>query len=423
MILRGNIIWAAAPDRLEVRRRACLVSHGETVAGVWDDLPPEYAGAPVEDWGEAVIIPAFCDLHLHAPQYPNRGVGYDRQLLDWLERYTFPLEARYGDIDFAQRVWKAFLTRLWAGGTLRFSAFATVHKQAAWRLMELTEQSGLRGLVGKVNMDRNAPPELLEDTDRSLAETEELVCRAREELRHVGFILTPRFVPSTTARMMDGLGALGEKYGLPVQSHLAENPGEVAWVRQLHPEADSYARVYADHGLLRQDQTIMAHCIHLSEEERALLRERGVTLAHCPVSNADLASGVMPLRRYLREGLRCCVASDVAGGHTAAMNRNTAAALALSRLRWLDRPEEPPLTAAEGLYLATRAPGAFFGKVGAFEPGYAFDALVLTPGPGDELAERTPEERLEQFLYDGDDRNIAARYCGGKLVPKPFAEG
>ena len=423
MILRGNIIWTPAPGKLEVRRRAYLVSDGETVAGVWDALPPEHAGAPVEDWGEAVIIPAFCDLHIHAPQLPNRGIGYDRQLLDWLDRYTFPLEARYGDVDFAQRVWKAFLNRLWAGGTLRFSAFATVHKTAAWRLMELTEQSGLRGLVGKVNMDRNAPDSLLEDTDASLADTEELICRAREELRHVGFILTPRFVPSTTERMMDGLGALGEKYGLPVQSHLAENPGEVEWVRQLHPEAGSYTQVYADHGLLRRDQTIMAHCIHLSEEERAILKERGVTLAHCPVSNADLASGVMPLRRYLREGLRCCVASDVAGGHTAAMNRNTAAALALSRLRWLDRPEEPPLTAAEGLYLATRAPGAFFGKVGAFEPGYAFDALVLTPGPGDELVERTPEERLEQFLYDGDDRNIAARYCGGKLVPKPFAEG
>ena len=423
MILRGNIVWSGAPDRLEVRRRAYLVSDGETVAGVWDALPPEHAGAPVEDWGEAVIIPAFCDLHIHAPQLPNRGIGYDRQLLDWLDRYTFPLEARYGDVDFAQRVWKAFLNRLWAGGTLRFSAFATVHKAAAWRLMELTEQSGLRGLVGKVNMDRNAPDSLLEDTDASLADTEELICRAREELRHVGFILTPRFVPSTTERMMDGLGALGEKYGLPVQSHLAENPGEVAWVRQLHPEAGSYTQVYADHGLLRRDQTIMAHCIHLSEEERAILKERGVTLAHCPASNADLASGVMPLRRYLSEGLRCCVASDVAGGHTAAMNRNTAAALALSRLRWLDRPEEPPLTAAEGLYLATRAPGAFFGKVGAFEPGYAFDALVLTPGPGDELVERTPEERLEQFLYDGDDRNIAARYCGGKLVPKPFAEG
>ena len=422
MILRGNIIWTSAPGKLEVRRRAYLVSDGETVAGVWDALPPEHAGAPVEDWGEAVIIPAFCDLHIHAPQLPNRGIGYDRQLLDWLDRYTFPLEARYGDVDFAQRVWKAFLNRLWAGGTLRFSAFATVHKAAAWRLMELTEQSGLRGLVGKVNMDRNAPDSLLEDTDASLADTEELICRAREELRHVGFILTPRFVPSTTERMMDGLGALGEKYGLPVQSHLAENPGEVAWVRQLHPEAGSYTQVYADHGLLRRDQTIMAHCIHLSEEERAILKERGVTLAHCPASNADLASGVMPLRRYLSEGLRCCVASDVAGGHTAAMNRNTAAALALSRLRWLDRPEEPPLTAAEGLYLATRAPGAFFGKVGAFEPGYAFDALVLTPGPGDELVERTPEERLEQFLYDGDDRNIAARYCAGELIPQPFPQ-
>ena len=167
MILRGNIVWSGAPDRLEVRRRAYLVSDGETVAGVWDALPPEHAGAPVEDWGEAVIIPAFCDLHIHAPQLPNRGIGYDRQLLDWLDRYTFPLEARFGDADFAGKVWKAFLNRLWAGGTLRFSAFATVHKAAAWRLMELTEQSGLRGLVGKVNMDRNAPDSLLEDTDAS----------------------------------------------------------------------------------------------------------------------------------------------------------------------------------------------------------------------------------------------------------------
>lgn len=421
MILKGNFIWMPAMDRLEVRENAWLVTSGETVTGIYDQLPPEYAGQPVEDWSGKVIIPAFNDLHIHAPQFLNRGIGYDTRLLDWLDTYTFPLEARFRDLDFARRAWKIFLNRLWAAGTMRFSAFATIHKEAAWALMELTEQSGLRGLVGKVNMDRNAADNLREETAASLADTEELICRSRAELKHVGFILTPRFVPSTTAALMEGLGRLGERYDLPVQSHLSENPSEVDWVRQLHPDIPTYTQVYEDFGLLRKDKTIMAHAIYLSDGEKDVLREKGVTLAHCPCSNVNLSSGVMPLRRNLEEGLRCCVASDVAGGHTAAMNRSVAAATALSKVNWLAHPEEAHLTLTESFYLATRGSGAFLGQVGSFEPGFQFDALVLAPDPAEDLLERTPVERLEQFLCDGDDRDIAARYCGGVLVEKPFA--
>ena len=195
-------------------------------------------------------------------------------------------------------------------------------------------------------MDRNAPDSLREDTDASLADTEELICRSRAELKHVEYILTPRFVPSTTARLMDGLGRLGERYGLPVQSHLSENREQIAWVGQLHPECASYTEVYRDYGLLRRGCTIMAHAVHLTGREEAILREGGVTLAHCAQSNTNLSSGVMPLRRSLSEGLRCCVASDVAGGHAAAMNRHVAATVGLSKLRALDHPEErPPLPA------------------------------------------------------------------------------
>ena len=420
MILKGNFIWAPELGRLEVRERAFLVAEGERIVGIYDRLPPEYAGRPATDWGEAVIIPGFNDLHIHAPQLINRGIGYDARLLDWLDTYTFPVEARYRDMEFARAVWKAFLNRLWAAGTLRFSAFATIHKQAAWELMELTERSGLRGLVGKVNMDRNAPEALREDTGASLADTEELICRSRAELKRVGFILTPRFVPSTTEKLMEGLGLLGEKYDLPVQSHLAENPSEVDWVHQLHPDIPTYTQVYETYGLLRRDKTIMAHAIYLSPEEKDLLCRRGVMLAHCPLSNINLSSGVMPLRGALEEGLRCCVASDVAGGHTAAMNRSVAAAVGLSKLNWLSRPEERSLSLWEAFYLATRGSGSFFGRVGCFEPGFDFDALVLVPDPTDSLLERTPAERLEQFLYDGDDRQIAARYCGGALVEQPF---
>ena len=422
MILKGTFLHTPAPGELEIRRNAFLVCEGETITGLYDALPSQYAGQPVEDWGDALIIPAFIDLHIHAPQIINRGIGYDKQLLPWLETYTFPAEARFADPVFADRVWKSFLNRLWAGGTLRFSAFATIHKQAAWRLMELSEASGLRGLIGKVNMDRNSPPELQEDTGSSLADTEELICRSRAELKHTRFILTPRFVPSTTAKLMDGLGRLAEQYDLPVQSHLSENPSEVAWVAQLHPDVPTYTQVYETYGLLPRNRTIMAHAIHLSHGEKALLKERGVMLAHCPLSNTNLSSGVMPLRQDLELGLSCCGASDVAGGNSAAMNRTVAATVQTSKLHWLNHPDQPPLSLGEAFYLATRAPGSFFGAVGAFLPGFQLDALVLRPDPLDQLAERTPFERLELFLYDGDDRDIVQRYCAGAPVPQPFPE-
>lgn len=343
MIFKGNFLYTPALGELTVREGEYLVVEGEKCADFYRALPQEYAGQPVTDFGRALVLPAFCDLHLHAPQMVNRGVGYDQELLPWLETYTFPVEARYGDADFAEAAWKRFLNRMWANGTLRFSAFATIHKEAAWRLMELTERAGLSALIGKVNMDRNAPDSLREDTDASLADTEELICRSRAELKHVGYILTPRFVPSTTARLMDGLGRLGERYGLPVQSHLSENRSEIAWVGQLHPECASYTEVYRDYGLLRRGCTIMAHAVHLTGRE-------------------------------------------------------------------------------EALYLATKGPGEFFGKVGSFEPGYDFDALVVDVDELDGRLSRTPFEKLEQFLYDGDDRDILARYSRGSLVEKPFTE-
>ena len=211
---------------------------------------------------------------------------------------------------------------------------------------------------------------------------------------------TPPWRTRRSSSAAAGLGRLGERYELPVQSHLSENRSEIAWVGQLHPECASYTEVYRDYGLLRRGCTIMAHAVHLTGREEAILREGGVTLAHCAQSNTNLSSGVMPLRRSLSEGLRCCVA----------------------KLRALDHPEERPLSLPEALYLATKGPGEFFGKVGSFEPGYDFDALVVDVDELDGRLSRTPFEKLEQFLYDGDDRDILARYSRGSLVEKPFTE-
>lgn len=422
MIIKGNFIYMVSRTDMQIREQQYLHIEDGRVKSFYEELPQELLGREVTDYGNAIIIPAFYDLHVHAPQYVNRGIGFDKELLPWLETYTFPVEGKYRDLEFAKRAYKLFLNRLWAVGTMRFSAFATLHSDATWELMRLTEKSGLRAFIGKVNMDRNAPEYLMEGTERALEETEDLIVRTKEELNNVRYIATPRFVPSTTEKMMDGIGKLCEKYNLPVQSHLSENRNEIAWVKELHPSIDSYTEVYDYYGLLRQDQTVMAHAIYLSEKEKQLLQKKNVFLAHCAHSNANLSSGVMSLRKNLERGLNCVIASDVAGGHTPAMNQNMAMSVEISKINALFREKEPALSLPEAFYLATKGPGAFFGKTGSFEAGYEFDALVLDMDEMGDLFERTVTEKLEQFFYDGDDRNIIERYCCGKRITKPFPE-
>ncbi len=423
MFIKGTFLYTPSISELTVEQGYLHIKEGKT-DGFYEEIPQALTGEKVRDYGNAVIIPAFNDLHIHAPQYINRGVGFDRELMPWLETYTFPVEAKYRDIEFAAKAYQIFLRRLRACGTMRFSAFATMHAPGTWELMRQVERSGMRAYIGKVNMDRNSPEYLCEETERSLAETEELICRSEEELKHVKYIITPRFVPATSEKLMAGMGELAEKYDLPVQSHLSENKSEIAFVKELHPDIPTYTEVYDAFGLLRKGKTIMAHAIHLSDREKELLKEKQATLCHCAQSNADLSSGVMPVRRNLEFGLDCVIASDVAGSHTPAMNRHLAMCIEVSKLHALNHPQERPLQLAEALYLATKKPGRFFGKVGSFEKGYEFDALVIDMAEP-ELSgtfSRTPFETLEQFIYDGDDRNIKARYCAGELLDEGIWE-
>ena len=416
MIFKGNFLYTPALGELTVREGEYLVVEGEKCADFYRALPQEYAGQSVTDFGRALVLPAFCDLHLHAPQMVNRGVGYDQELLPWLETYTFPVEARYGDADFAEAAWKRFLNRMWANGTLRFSAFATIHKEAAWRLMELTERAGLSALIGKVNMDRNAPDSLREDTDASLADTEELICRSRAELKHVGYILTPRFVPSTTARLMDGLGRLGERYGLPVQSHLSENQAEMAWVRQLPPGCQQYWETYAKYGLWTS-RTVMAHCVWSDARERQAMRDAGVTAVHCADSNENICSAGAPVRAMLNEGVKVALGSDIAGGDHLHMFDVVAASIRASKARRvLDNWETDFLTVPEGWYLATSAGAAYFAEQPGFAPGNHLHALVLADDDLPQPHPMTPQERLERAVYLRQGGAIRAVWSEGRKV-------
>lgn len=419
-ILKGDIIFTNTKEAFTCYEDSYLILEAGKVKEIVKTLPGKYQNEQVMDYSHRLIIPSFVDMHTHAPQWVNEGVGYSKELVPWLNEYTFPLEAEFKDVPLAKVRYKAFINDLWEYGTTRVCIMATRHKEATICLMDLLMQSGLGAFVGKVNMDRNATADLAETTKESIEATKELISRYQDSSDLVKYMVSPRFVPSTTPKLMTALGEIADTYHLPVQSHLCENRDEVKWVKSLHPDIDSFTAVYEHYGLLKQDQTIMAHCVYNTPEERALLKKYGVMVAHCAQSNFNLASGIMPLRTYLNEGIRVGLGSDVGGGHTLDMRQHIINTIQASKMYWVNHPEAKPITMSEAFYLATKSGGSFFGKVGSFEEDYEFDALVVDDSNFLDNGCTKLEERLERFIYAGSTKQIVARYVRGSLVERPF---
>lgn len=418
-VLKGNICYSHNARRLECMEQGYLVCEDGRSAGVYKELPQIYAGFPLTDYGDRMIVPGLTDLHIHGPQYPFRGLGMDLELLDWLNTRTFPEEARYSDREYARNAYRIFAEDMKRGGTTRACIFGTLHREATVGLMDLMEATGLKTMVGKVNMDRNCPDFLVEESaEASLRETRLWLEEIKGRYSNTHPILTPRFIPTCTDELMEKLKGLQKQYGLPVQSHLSENMGEIAWVKELCPWSECYGDVYDHFGLFGGDvKTIMAHCVWSGEEETERLRERGVYVAHCPQSNTNLSSGIAPVRRYLDQELKVGLGTDVAGGSSASVFRAMADAIQVSKLRWRLQDESlKPLTVMEAFYLGTKGGGSFFGKVGSFEVDYEFDALVLNDSGLRHPQPLNLQERLERFIYLADERHIEAKYVAGKKV-------
>ncbi len=425
--IRGIICYTPGADGLVVRENAYAVCEEGVCRGVFDALPERFGALEVVDCTDRLVLPGLVDLHIHAPQYAYCGTGMDYELMEWLDRVAFPEEMRYADADYAARAYGLFARSLKQSATTRAVVFGTLHVQATLLLMDCMEQSGLVSYVGKVNMDRDAPPELTEESaERSAADTRRFILEsARRNYRRTKPILTPRFVPSCTDALMAALGGIRREYGLPVQSHLSENPDEVALVGRLQPEAAFYGDAYDRFGLFGDAggsapglNTVMAHCVYSTPEEVQRLLDNGVWVAHCPSSNMNLGSGIAPVRRYLERGLRVGLGSDVAGGTTESMFRAVTDAIQVSKLYWryIDR-EAKPLTFPESLYLATKGGGAFFGKVGSFEDGYAFDAVVLDDSVEPQARRLPAASRLERAFYRELDKNgIAMKFADGERI-------
>ncbi|MEG2989261.1 MAG: amidohydrolase family protein, partial [Oscillospiraceae bacterium] len=316
----------------------------------------------------------------------------------------------------AKSAYAHFVEDMRKGPNTRAAVFATVHPDATELLMDLFEASGLCTMVGKVNMDRNSPDSLREESAEASEEaTLSWLTHIAGKYKNTLPILTPRFIPSCSDDLMARLGNLQRSQGLPVQSHLSENMGEVAWVHELCPDAKFYGDAYNAFGLFGSGgKTIMAHCVLSEATERQMMKEQGVYVAHCPQSNVNLSSGVAPIRSFLDEGVHVGLGSDVAGGTVLSLFRAMADAIGASKMRWrLQDQKLKPLTASEAFYLGTLGGGSFFGKVGSFASGYELDAIVLDDqrltGPHD----LTLQERLERVIYMSEDHDVVHKFVRG----------
>lgn len=419
-IYKAHILFTKQKDHFDVYENGYVaVDDSGRVTGVsscLDELDSE--GAEIVDFGNRLLIPAMNDMHVHAPQVHNQGVAMDLELLPWLQNYTFPEEAKYADTRYAERMYRRFLHTQWLFGTMRSVVFGTVHTESTRLLIQLYQEAGMGALVGKVAMNRNCPEALCEDVKEAVEGNERLIAEFNKPGALVRPIITPRFVPSCTPELLQACGELAKKYRLPVQSHLSENKSEIAWVAELEPDSENYGAAYDQYGLFGQTPTIMAHCVWTQGKELELMRRNGVMVAHCPTSNFNIASGMAPIRTFLDEGLHVGLGSDISGGHDLNMFRMLVYAIQVSKMQYQQNHDKAFLTLPEIFWIATKSAGSFFGKVGSFEPGYEFDALVID----DEVLH--PDEysllhRLERFIYLGDDRQILHRFCRGKEVPEP----
>ena len=412
-LVKGTFIDTITKDEFRIRKGYILVEDGLT-----KDFSEENPDKSLKlfDYTDKLIIPGLSDLHIHAPQYPNMGLGMDLELLGWLDTYTFPEESKFKDPEYAKKIYQTFVDDLAKSATTRASIFATLHTDVTLLLMDLLEQKKICAYVGKVGMDRNCPDFYIEKNGKE--ETKRFVeeCEKRN-YKFVKPIITPRFTISCTDEYMEYMGKLAKEHNIPVQSHLSENLGEIDFVKQLRPNDKFYAESYDKSGLFGKEvKTVMAHCVHCPKEEKELIKKNGVYIAHCPTSNSNLSSGICPAGKFLREGYNIGLGSDVSGGHTLDLFEVIRHTIEMSKmhLRYIDLNKKG-LTLPETFYMASNKGGSFFGKVGVFEKDYEFDALVLDESLIPSVRTYNEKERLERFIYHKNAR-IESKFIRGNKI-------
>lgn len=386
-------------------------------AALADTLPP---GTPVTDWSGKIVCPGFIDTHLHFPQ-TDMIASPAPGLLPWLETYTFPTEGRFADPAHARATADFFLDELLRNGTTTAAVYCTVHADSVDALFEASAVRNLRMAAGKVLMDRHCPDFLRDTAD--MRASEDLIRRWHGKGRAM-YAITPRFAPTSTEAQLAATGELARAYpDTFIQTHVAENRDECAWVGELFPQQRSYLSVYEHYGLMRP-RALFGHCIWLDDTDFALMADTGSAISHCPTSNLFLGSGLFDMARADAAGALVSLGTDVGAGTSFSILQTMNEAYKVARLKGSYLP------ALRMFYLATLGAARSMqleGTIGNFAPGAEADFIVLDPKATPLLARRTAnagtlEETLFALALLGDDRAVRATYAAGRLVHERAGE-
>ncbi|WP_257892355.1 guanine deaminase [Gymnodinialimonas phycosphaerae] len=370
--------------------------------------------ARITDHGDALILPGFIDAHAHYPQTAIIA-SWGKRLIDWLNTYTFPEEARFGDTTYATDIADRYLDLVTANGTTTVASYCTIHPASVDAIFTAAQARGMRFLAGKTCMDRNAPGNL-RDTAQSAFDDSSALLKNWHGRGRLGYIITPRFSPTSSPEQLSALGALWADHpDCLMQTHLSEQVDEIAWVRSLYPDARDYLDTYEAHGLLGE-KGVYGHAIHLEPREIARLQEVGAALVHCPTSNTFIGSGLFDMG--LADTMPVGLATDTGGGSSFSMLRTMAAAYEVGQLRG------EALHPAELLWRATGGSAAALhlqDKIGRLAPGIEADLCVLDLASTPAIAQRqarakTIWEAVFPTIMMGDDRAIAQTYIAGEPV-------
>ena len=432
LALRGDLLdFTAAPawgstamDSVRWQPDHWLLIENGRIAGTLPGAQP-----PGEDWQHLdhrgrLLLPGFIDTHVHCPQLDVIG-SYGTGLLDWLETYTFPAERRFADPAVAAQGAALFLDALLAHGTTAAVVFPTVHKVSAEALFAAAAQRGMRIVAGKVLMDRHAPDGLRDDVAGAEADCEDLIARWHGRGRN-SYAVTVRFAATSSDAQLAMAGRMLARHpGLYLQTHVAENTDEVAWIARLFPQARSYLDVYHRHGLLTE-RAVLAHGIWLDAHDRALLRDTGAQIAFCPSSNLFLGSGLFDWQAAVDSGHHVSFASDVGGGTSLSMTRTLAEGYKVQMLRGTR------LSAWTALHTATRGAAEGLGlgaEIGHFDHGAIADVVAwdwagsavarhrddVARGRVPDLPAQDLHARVFAWLTLADERNVAASLVAGRV--------
>ena len=401
--------WEYIEDGLLILKLGQITALGKT--DNWFNFLPD--GIEFHDFSGRLIMPGFIDTHTHYPQ-TDIIASHGTQLLEWLEKYTFPTEAKFSDINVANSTAEFFCDELLRNGTTTSAVFATIHPESVDAIFRAAQKRDMRLISGKVMMDRNAPDFLCDTAQSSFDDSAKLIEKWHRNGRSL-YAVTPRFAPTSSDAQLRVAGRLLQEYdGLYLQSHVAENADEVAWVAELFPERRSYLDVYDYYGLVGE-RSIYAHCIHLDQTDRERMASSGAAMAFCPTSNLFLGSGLFDLDSAQQNSVRVGVATDVGGGTSFSILQTLNEAYKVSQM------SGQTLTSMKAFYLATLGGAKALHlehKLGNFEVGKEADFVVLdlhsTPLMKRRMAvSDSIQDTLFALMMLGDDRAVQATFVMG----------